>query len=304
MIGKTRLARGRHRDWRVAAAFVAPTFTLVSVFVLVPLVSSTRLAFFSGNRFGRVGGYVGLRNVRSVLTSPEFRASGFATFRFVLLVAPTSVVLGIALAVVAAPAMRGASFFRVVFSSSVATGGALSAALFTVLLTPTGTMRYLLQSAHVLRPDQTINLLNNDRWALPTIAAVTVWSNLGFSFIVFSAALRGVPETLYESAALEGCGAWAKFRHITVPMIRPTIEFAAIAMTVGALLSFGQIDVLTRGGPGQRTDVLAYALYRTSFRDGDQAKGAVYSATLLLLCAVLGAAQLFVFRRRRSFDDG
>ncbi len=294
----------RRGDRLVAAVFVLPALVGVTVFVLFPFVSSTRLAFFRVDRFGHIGRYVGWANVTRVLRLPELRTSLAATAKFVLLVTPASLVLGLALAVAAYRPLRGIALFRVVFSSTIATAGALSAALFVVLLAPTtGAVRYALQSIGLLGPNETINLLSDNRWAIVAVATVTVWSGLGLSFILFSAALQGVPEVLYESAALDGCNGWTMFRYITVPMIRPMIGFATIAFTLNAVLIFGQIDLLTKGGPGHRTDVLAYALYHASFRDGDQAKGAVYSVVLLVVCLLLGVIQMRFLRRRHDDDS-
>jgi ABC-type sugar transport system permease subunit len=86
-------------------------------------------------------------------------------------------------------------------------------------------------------------------------------------------------------------------------MIRPMIGFATIAASLNAVLTFGQIDLLTKGGPQRRTDVLAYALYRTSFRDNDQSKGAVYSIVLLMACLLLGFVQVHLLRRRGDDNE-
>jgi ABC-type sugar transport system permease subunit len=290
-------------DRWLAALFVLPTLSIVTVFVIVPFVSSTRLAFFNVDRFGHAGRYVGWRNITRVLGEPQLRSSLAATMKFLLLVCPASVVIGLLLAVFAYRPMRGVALFRVVFSSAVATGGAISAALFVVLLAPTtGALRYALQSLGLLGRNQTISLLNDNRWAIVAVAAVTVWSGLGFNFILFSAALQAVPDVLYESAAIDGCGRWRSFRHVTFPSIRPMIGFAIIGASLHAVLTFGQIDVLTRGGPGHHTDVLAYALYVASFRDNDQSKGAVYSVVLLAVCLALGGCQVLILRRRDGSD--
>lgn len=289
----------RRRDRWVAWCFVAPTVTLLSVFVIWPFLQTARLAFYDVDRRGRVGDFIGWRHVTEVLGSTELRTSIGATGRFVLLTAPVGMVLGLGLAVLAHRPMRGIAVFRVVFSSTVVTSGALSAALFTTLLAPTtGAIRYLLQTVHLLADGETIDLLHDHRWAIVAVAAVTVWTNLGFGFILFSAALSGVPEQLYEAAKLDGCGSVALFWHITLPMIRPMIGVAAIAASLNGILSFGQIDLLTKGGPEGRTNVLAYALYQKAFRDHDQSKAAVMAMVLIVICLLLGAVQVRLMRGR------
>lgn len=289
------------RDRLVALAFVAPAFVLIAVFVIWPFLDTARLAFFDVDRRGRVGRFVGWKNVTDVLGSSELHSSIRATAAFVLLTAPVGLVLGLSLAVVAHRPIRGISVFRVVFSSTVVTSGALSAALFTTLLAPTtGVIRYAMQTVHVLGDGESIDLLHDQRWAIVAVAAVTVWTNLGLGFILFSAALLGVPEQLYEAAKLDGCGSWARFRRITLPLIRPMTGFAAIAASLNGILSFGQIDLLTKGGPDGRTNVLAYALYQKAFRDHDQAKASVMAMVLIVLCLALGAVQVRIVRGRRD----
>lgn len=289
----------RRRDRAVAWCFVAPTVALVSVFVIWPFLQTAWLAFYEVDRRGRVGGFIGWSHVTEVLGSSELWSSIGATVRFVLLTAPAGMVLGLGLAVLAHRPIRGIAVFRVIFSSTVVTSGALSAALFTTLLAPTtGAIRYALQTVHLLGEGETIDLLNDPRWAIVAVAAVTVWTNLGFGFIIFSAALLGVPEQLYEAARLDGCGGMALFRHITLPMIRPMIGFAAIAATLNGILSFGQIDLLTKGGPDGRTNVLAYALYQKAFRDNDQSKASVMAIVLIVICLLFGAVQVRMTRGR------
>lgn len=289
----------RGRDRLVAACFVAPVVVLLGVFVVWPFLNTARLAFYDVDRRGRIGRFVGWQHVTAVLGSHELRSSIGATAAFVALTVPAGVLLALALAVLADRPLRGIAVFRLIFSSTVVTSGALSAGLFITLLAPTtGAVRYALQSVHLLAPNATIDLLNDNRWAIVAVAAVTVWANLGMGFILFSAALHGVPEVLYEAARLDGCGHFALFRHITVPGIRPMIGFIAIVMSLNAILSFGQIDLLTKGGPGGRTDVLAYALYRKAFRDNDQSKASVMAMVLIILCLVLGAAQVRLLRSR------
>jgi multiple sugar transport system permease protein/sn-glycerol 3-phosphate transport system permease protein len=198
--------------------------------------------------------------------------------------------------------MRGIAVLRVIFSSTIATSTALSSALFITLFAPsTGAVRFLLQSIGVIGADDRIDLLNDRRWAIVAVAVTSVWAGLGFGFILFSAALQSVPDELYESAALDGAGAWASFRNITLPLIRPVVAVAALVGTATSVLSFGQIDFLTHGGPDHTTNVLAYSLYHRAFRDSDISAAAVLAIALILVGLVLGIAQSRLLRNR--FDD-
>ncbi len=290
----------RRKGGRLAAlAFVTPTLIMISVFVIWPFAGTIRNALYNVDGLGRVGRYVGLRNIRTVLGSADFRSSLIATLKFVALTMPVGLVLGLLLALVAFRPIRGIAIFRLIFSSTMATSAAMSSALFITLFAPSnGAVRYFLQSVGLLGADGRIDLLNDDRWAIVAVAVVTIWSNLGFGFILFTAALQSVPESLLESAALDGAGRWATLRYITLPLIRPIAAVVAISGTATGVLSFGEIDFLTKGGPSGETDVLAYALYKKAFRDSDVSAAAVLAIALILISVVLGAVQIRFLRSR------
>ncbi len=292
----------RSRDRWVALAFVAPTVFVIATFVVWPFLTTVRSAFYDVDLLGRVGRYVGLRRFRAVFGSYDFRSSLLATFKFVALTMPAGLVVGLVLALLAYRPMRAITLFRVIFSSTIATSTALSSAMFVTLFAPSnGAVRYLFQSIGLLGADDRIDLLNDDRWAIVAVAVTSVWAGLGFGFILFSAALQSVPVHVYESAALDGAGSWATFRYITLPLIRPFIGVVAIVGTTTSVLSFGQIDFLTRGGPDNTTNVLAYSLYNRAFRDGDLSAAAVLAIALIVVALALGLAQTRFLRNR--FED-
>lgn len=291
----------RKGDRLAALAFLAPTIMVVIVFVVWPLASTVRYAVSDVDGLGRVGRFVGSAHVEHVLGSDDFRSSLAATLRFVALTMPIGLVFGLLLALAAHRPLRGIAVFRVIFSSTMATSAALSSALFITLFAPsTGAARYALQAIGVLGSDDRIDLLNDHRWAIVAVAGVTVWSNLGFGFILFSAALWSVPEVLYESAALDGAGRFNTFRHITFPLIRPIVGVVAITSTASGVLTFGEIDFLTKGGPGGRTNVLAYALYTEAFRDRDLSSAAILALSLIVVSLILGASQFRLLHSRRD----
>ena len=120
--------------------------------------------------------------------------------------------------------------------------------------------------------DHATRSLEDPKWALIAVAGVTVWQNLGLSFILMSAGLQSVPDELLEAARVDGAGAWSRFRNVTLPMLSPTLFFAAVVGTILAFQAFGQIDLLTQGGPPDHTNVLVYAIYRAVF-DGTNNDG-------------------------------
>ena len=116
-------------------------------------------------------------------------------------------------------------------------------------------------------------ILQNPDWALIAVAVVTVWQTLGLTFILMASGLQGVPDELFEAAKVDGAGAWSRFWHVTLPMMSPTIFFAVVIGTIFAFQSFGQIDILTQGGPLKKTNVLTYFIYDTLQRQSDPGQG-------------------------------
>ena len=151
--------------------------------------------------------------------------------------------------------LKGIGIYRTIFSSTVATSVAVAAVIFGTLMNPSG------RPAAVARAhDQPADPAEPD-WALVAVAVVTVWQTLGLTFILMSSGLQSVPDELLEAARVDGAGAWSRFWHVTLPMMSPTIFFAVVVGTIFAFQSFGQIDILTQGGPLKKTNVLTYYIY-------------------------------------------
>ena len=110
-----------------------------------------------------------------------------------------------------------------------------------------------------------MSLLGDPRWALPTLAVVGVWKLTGYAMIVFLAGLQGVPRSLLEAAALDGAGAWARFRHVTMPLLAPTAAFVATTSLVTSFQAFDVVRIMTQGGPARATELFVYAIYEQIF---------------------------------------
>ena len=165
---------------------------------------------------------------------------------------------------------RGIGIYRTIFSSTVATSVAVAAVIFGTLMNPqVGLLPWL---GITTQPP----ILQNPTWALPAVAVTTIWQTLGLTFILMSAGLQSVPDDLLEAARVDGAGAWSRFWHVTLPMLSPTVFFAVVIGSIFAFQTFGQIDLLTQGGPLKKTNVLTYFIYtqhREQPREGGGARG-------------------------------
>lgn len=285
---RTRRAR---REALLAAAFLAPSLVVFGLFVFYPLVRTAWLGLFQTDLFGGNRRWVGPSQYTDVLTSEGFRNSLWVTVQFALFTVPTGLALGVGLAVLADKRIRGSGFFRTVFSSTVATSVAVAALMWLVLLNPSIGLLVKILPFEALK---TPGLLGRPEWALPAVSLTTIWLNLGFIFILMTAGLQSIPAELYESARIDGASAWRRFTNITLPMLGPTLLFGFVVLTIGAFQSFGQINLLTDGGPRDRTNVLVYAIYRNAF--GSSVNQGVAAATSIFLFLIVLGLTLFQFR--------
>jgi ABC-type sugar transport system permease subunit len=230
-----------------------------------------------------------------VLTSHDFVNSLKVTLLFVLFTVPIGIVLGLGLAVLAHQRLRGVAIYRMIFSSTVATSVAVASVIFFTLLNPTiGLIPYWFGTS--------TNLLNDPTWALPMVSLTTIWQNLGLSFIIMSAGLQAVPDELIEAARVDGAGSWSRFRNVTLPLLSPTLFFAIVVGSILALQAFGQIDLLTQGGPRNHTNVLVYSIYTAVFREHNEGEGAVLAVALFAITLVFTLIQLTFLERRVTYE--
>ncbi|MFZ0667166.1 MAG: sugar ABC transporter permease [Acidimicrobiales bacterium] len=277
-------------------AFVTPALLIFGVFVFYPLVRAVWLGFYQTPPFPNLPShYVGFSQYKSVLSSSLFLSSLWRTVVFVLLTVPFGIVLGTALATLANQRIAGIRIFRTIYSSTVATSTAVASVIFFTLLNPiVGLLSYWLG----IRGGN--GVLENPTWALPVIAVVSIWQNIGFIFILMSAALASIPEDLLEAARVDGASTWMSFRRVTLPLLSPTLFFASVVGVIGSFQAFGQIDLLTQGGPNNHTLVLIYYIYEAAFVNNNYGLAAVMSVALFVILLVLTAVQ-FRFVERRVF---
>lgn len=285
------------RAAREAAAgylFILPALVAFGVFVFYPLVKTAYLGFFTSPPAPNLPAhYVGVSQYKSVLGSSEFRDDLWRSVQFVLYTVPLGIALGIALATLAHQKLAGIRVFRTIYSSTVATSAAVASVVFLTLLNPEiGLINYWLGRSGGA------GVLQSNTLALPFVSVVTIWQNLGFTFILMSAALQTVPDELLEAARVDGASAWYRFVHVTIPLLSPMIFFAAIVGIISGFQAFGQIDILTQGGPSHHTLVLIYDLYQQAFQFDNFGVAAVLSVALFVILLVLTFVQFWYFQRR------
>ncbi|MCB0405428.1 MAG: sugar ABC transporter permease [Bdellovibrionales bacterium] len=279
----------RRIDW-LPWLLLSPTVLLLAIFVVYPALYSIYLSTQNVDPFTHRTIFVGWENYLELAESAEYWKSLKVSLLFTLYTVIPSIVvsLAVALALNAKPYING--FFRTLFLMPVAVSSAMAAMLWIFLYNPTaGFLNYVLSTAGVVGP----NWLADPTWSLVAVAIATVWKELGFNVIFFLAGLASVPPELNEAARIDGANAWQRFWRVTLPMLSPTVFFVGVVSVIHSFESFGQIHILTRGGPAGATNVLVYSLYRDAF---ENFRSGFASAQAVILFAIILAATFVQFR--------
>lgn len=274
--------------------FLAPALLILGVFVAWPMLSALQLSFTDSSGFGEAK-YIGFANYTHIFSDPDILNAVLNTGLYAVLFTPTAVGVALAFALVLnSPALPFRGLFRTAMFLPFIVSLAVAAFAWTYLIDPqVGLLNYWLRSIGIPMG----NVLQDPVLAMPAVALVAVWKNFGFYLVIFLAGLQDVPPNLYEAAKLDGAGAWARFRHVTVPLLSSTFAFVTIFALIAALQTFDQIYVMTGGGPYGNTQTVVMEIYESGFRKLDLGAASALSYVLLAATLVLSLVQFRFFRR-------
>jgi len=286
--------RRRWRDTPLAVAMIGPSLLVLGIFVLYPLGRAVWLGQQRCNYQGKNCQSVGWGQYTNVIQSNEFQHALWVTVKFAAITVPFGLALGVGLAILADRHLRGMRFFRTIFSSTIATSVAVASLMWLFLLQPSvgvlANVGWLNSLFPVIKEP---GLLNDPGTALWSVGISSVWANLGFTFILVTAGLQGIPRELQESAYVDGAGGWARFKHVTLPLLSPTLLFTTVVLTSRAFQAYGEMDLLTNGGPVPQdsTTTVTYFIYGSSsiIKNNDGLQAAV---AVLLFIVLLGLSAL------------
>ena len=283
-----------------ALGFLAPSGAGFLVFTLLPIVGSIVLAFFSWPILGDHT-FVGGRNfVTLVTTDPVFFRALRNTVIFVVLYVPVNFVISLGIAVWISPRIRLRGLYRVLFFLPAVTPIVANALVWRLMLQPKGLVDALLTSGLGLAPT---NLLGGQVSAMVCVVAMSVWQGFGYNMLVFSAGLDAINPSLYEAADIDGVSRWRQFWTITIPMLSPSMFFAAVLTLITSFQVFSQPYILTGGGPGAATQTMVMYMYQKGFQFYSLGMASAISSVLLIIIVLVTALQ-FLGQRRFVHYDG
>ncbi|MEW9108299.1 carbohydrate ABC transporter permease [Cytobacillus gottheilii] len=242
--------------------YLLPSILLFTVFLFYPLMKTLYLSFFYSDAQGVPLSFAGFDHFVQLFSSSSFMTSMKATLLFVLYTVPPGIILALALALLANEKLRGIGFFRTIFSSTMGMSVAASSVIWMFMYNPAiGIANRFLTWAGLSE----IQWLLDPGWALISVSIATIWMNTGFTFMILLGGLQNIDSQLYESAKIAGVSRFYSLRKITLPMLSPTLFFVITVSMINAFQTFGQIDILTKGGPMETTNVIVYAIYKDAF---------------------------------------
>jgi multiple sugar transport system permease protein len=301
--GRTRAGVLRRRGSLAGLAFVLPGFALYALVMLYPAVQALLISLRDyAIAPGAESPWIGLDNYTRALADPVLIRSFVNAGVYMLATVPLQIAIGLGLAVLLDNALPGRTLFRVLFYLPVVTSWVVVSLLFQYLFATDGVANWFLVDV-VGVVDQPVNWLGQRWTAMVVISALGVWKGVGWSMLIFLAALTGVPRQLHEAAALDGAGAWRRFRHVSMPFIRGTMATVVILLVIGGFNVFTSVLLITDGGPLDQTQVPLTYMYQQAFDYLDFGYGSAISFLLTTLVLAIAGLQ-FWFTQRRAREVG
>lgn len=277
----------KRRDNLLGYLFLLPCLLFFGTFLFYPLFKSIVLSFQLTNPRGEAVAFAGLDHYVSMFTSGTFLSTLKATVLFTLYTVPAGILIAFVLACMTNARLPAMKSFQFIFSMPVAISAATGAVIWALLFHPsTGMLNYVLGLLGI----SPIPWLVDPKWALISVSLMTVWMNLGFNFIVLTAGLQGISEDIYDSMKIDGTGPIRSAFNVLIPLLSPTLFFLLIVSVINAFQTFGQIHILTKGGPMNATNVMVYQIYQEAFvnwRFGSASAQALILFAIILLLTLL-----------------
>jgi multiple sugar transport system permease protein len=290
------LAKESQREALAGYLFILPTFLGYTAFILGPILAVIGISLTKYDILTPAS-FIGLDNYVRLFTDPRLRTVYGNTIFFTVFAVTFNVGIGLVLAVLLNRHIPGPLkyLFRSAYFFPVLVALVYSSIVWTYLYQKdTGIINYYLGLLNVAP----IPWLSSKQWVLPSIIIMDVWRNTGFAMLVFLAGLQNIPLDYYEAAQLDGASRWQLFRHITLPLISPTLFFNLIIYMIGALQVFDSIMVLTKGGPGDASRSLVVFIYENAFQFFDMGYASAIAITLFVIIVIMTLIQ---FRLGRAW---
>lgn len=277
--------------------FISPAAVLIMIFSYFAIAFSLYISFFQYDIISEIHPFIGIENYTRAL-SDKLVGIGFRnTILYVALVVPAITISALFLAVLGNQVRRARSVFRTIFFIPTITPIVVTSLLWIWLLEPTGGVNRVLSAFGIQGP----NWLFNPDTALPSITIMTVWGAVGYYMVIFLAGLAEIPSVYYEAAKVDGASPHHTFWHITLPLLRNSLIFVVVTLTIAAFQMFTQVFIMTKGGPINSTQTVQLVIYRYAFSNFEVGYASAISWLLFGLIFFFSAIQLKLFISRELY---
>lgn len=273
--------RKRLESGRIGYAFLIPWIIGFLVFKLIPFLFSLYYSFTDYNLFNEKINFIGLANYINIFSSSKYMKSFGVTFRYAFLTVPLKLIFALFIAYILNYKIKGVKLFRTAYYIPSILGGSVAISVVWSFMWQTdGLVNQILGVFGIAR----VNWLGDARFALLVVSLLRVWQ-FGSAMVIFLAALKGVPEELYEAASIDGAGKTRQFFKVTLPMISPIIFYNLITQLVQAFQEFNGPYIVTRGGPLGSTTLISLLIYNNAFKTYDMGFASALSWLLFIISA-------------------
>ncbi|MDI9218143.1 carbohydrate ABC transporter permease [Clostridium tertium] len=279
--------------------YLLPSLMLFLIFVIYPFFKTIYQSFFVSNNLGEVISFVAFDNYLELFKDEKYIKTISRTFLYVALTVPINIIISLLIAVISNYKLKGMSIFRTIFSSTIAISVAAGSIFWSFMFHPTvGILNKIVTFLGLER----INWLTDPKIAIFSIGAVSIWMNIGFSYLVLIGGLKNIDDSYYESADIVGGGFWYKLRKITIPLLSPSLFFVLTISIINSFKTFGVIDMLTKGGPSNSTTLMVYSLYNDAFVNFQYGRATAQGVLLFIIIFIISRIQVKLTERLVTYQ--
>jgi raffinose/stachyose/melibiose transport system permease protein len=293
---RRRSSSNQRTKWLTIILFLLPALALFLLFVLYPVVSAARYSLYKWDGLQPLENFIGLKNYFDAFANDLFTHSIANNFLIIALSLSIQIPFALMLAALLNRRFPGRTVFRLIFFLPYVLSEAITGVVFNQLLVPDGLISAGMRDFGLGMFVQ--DWLGDTTFVMVTLFIIISWKYFGFHMIILLAGLQGIPREIEEAALIDGAGRWQAFRHVTLPLLGPTLRVSVFLSMIGALQLFDMVWVMTRGGPLDASDTMAISMFQTGYIDQHVGYGSAMAVILFSFGLVLALAyQRFVLRR-------
>ncbi len=275
--------------------FLLPAVVMLVIFFFVPFFQTIILSFYDYSNDIYAPAFSGIENYRQLFSSKEFYTTLFNTFLFLIMVVPVLTILPLVVAIFINQKIRGINIYKVIIYLPVVVSIVVVAIAFKWIYAQEGILNYFMELIGL----NSIGWLTDTKFAMLSVALVTIYKGIGYYMMIYLSALIGVPKDLYEAADVDGAREFRKHLTVTIPHLMPIIALVVTISSISALKVFAEIYVMTKGGPLNSTKTIVYYIYERAFENLDLSTAATASVVLLAVIMVFSIINITFFERKR-----